>query len=133
VAAVVVAAALAGVIIGVGQSMTSTVQAQGKIISDKMESQIMIVNDPRQVPYHGSNLTLYVKNTGEGVINDLNIDVFLDGVLCVETNVTVSGRSEWEPSTLAIITLNTGLSSGDHQVKVVLSNGVYDSMMFRID
>jgi archaeal flagellar protein FlaG len=133
VAAIVVAASLSGVFIGLASNMATAVEKRADNFSDKLDTDIKIVNDPAFVPYHDSNLTLYVKNTGSIAILPTDILVMIDGTDQNSSSWTIMGDSDqWVPSIVLEIHLNIILANGDHTAKVVISNGISDSVGFRI-
>jgi archaeal flagellar protein FlaG len=133
VAAIVVAASLAGVFIGLSSNMAEAVEKRANNFSDKLDTSIKIINDPAIVPYQDSNLTIYIKNTGSNQILPTDILVMIDGKDVNSSSWTIIGGSEeWAPSIVLEVHLNIILANGDHTAKVVVSNGISDSMGFRI-
>jgi archaellum component FlaG (FlaF/FlaG flagellin family) len=133
VAAIVVAGALSGVFIGLSNNMAQAVENRAATFSDKLDSEIKIINDPAFMPYQDSNLTLYVKNTGSIALLPTELLVMIDGKDQNSSSWTIIGGSaQWVPGVVLEIHLNIILANGDHTAKVVLSNGISDSMGFRI-
>jgi archaeal flagellar protein FlaG len=133
VAAIVVAASLAGVFIGLSSNMAQAVEKRANNFSDKLDTSIKIINDPLVVPYEDSNLTVYIKNTGSNQILPTDILVMIDGKDQNSSSWTILGGSEvWGPSVVLEVHLNIILANGDHTAKVVVSNGISDSLGFRI-
>ncbi len=133
VAAIVVAASLAGVFIGLSSNMAQAVEKRANNFSDKLDTSIKIINDPAVVPYQDSNLTVYIKNTGSNQILPTDILVMIDGKDQNSSSWTIVGGSNiWGPSVVLEVHLNIILANGDHTAKVVVSNGISDSMGFRI-
>ena len=133
VAAIVVAGSLSGVFIGLSGNMASAVEKRANNFSEKLDTSIKVINDPAFMPYNDSNLTLYVKNTGSISLLPTDLTVLIDGNNENSSSWTiVGGSNEWAPSIVLAIHLNIILANGDHTAKVVLSNGISDSMGFRI-
>jgi archaellum component FlaG (FlaF/FlaG flagellin family) len=133
VAAIVVAASLSGVFIGLSANMGQAVQNRAINFSDKLDTSVKIINDPAFVPYQDSNLTIYVKNIGSNQILPTDILVLIDGKVQNSSSWTIIGGSKiWAPSIVLEIHLNIILANGDHTAKVVITNGISDSMGFRI-
>ncbi len=133
VAAIVVAASLAGVFIGLSANMAQAVEKRAINFSDKLDTSIKIINDPAFMPYQDSNLTLYVKNTGANQMLPTGLLVMIDGKDQNSSSWTIIGGSNiWGPSIVLEIHLNIILANGDHTAKVVISNGISDSIGFRI-
>jgi flagellar protein FlaG len=132
IAAVLVAGSLAGVFIGLANDMSQTMQERGDAISEQLQTDITIINDPVAVPYSDSTLTLYVKNTGTSTLSRNSLTILVDGLY---QNYTVSGAAgdpSWVPQKVLEIEMEVVLLPGDHGVKVVTANGVADEMRFRI-
>ena len=130
--AVLVAGSLAGVFIGLANDMSRTMQDRGDAISDQLQTDITIINDPVVVPYSDSTLTLYVKNTGTSTLSRSSLTILVDGLY---QNYTVPGAPadpSWTPQKVLEIEMEVVLLPGDHKVKVVTANGVADEMQFRL-
>jgi archaellum component FlaG (FlaF/FlaG flagellin family) len=133
VAAIVVAGALSGVFIGLSSNMANAVEKRAINFSDKLDSSIKVINDPAFMPYENSTLTLYVKNTGSVSLLPTDLLVLIDGKDQNSSHWTIIGGSaQWVPGIVLEIHLNIILANGDHTAKVVISNGISDSMGFRI-
>ena len=133
VAAIIVAASLAGVFIGLSSNMAQAVEKRAINFSDKLDTSVTIINDPAFVPYQDSNLTIYIKNTGSNQILPTDILVLIDGKDQNSSSWTIIGDSRiWGPSVVLEVHLNIILANGDHTAKVVVSNGISDSIGFRI-
>jgi flagellar protein FlaG len=133
VAAIVVAGSLAGVFIGLSSNMAQAIEKRGTNFSDKLDTSLAIINDPAFMPYQDSNLTIYVKNTGSNQMLPTDLLVMIDGKVMNSSSWTIVGGSkEWGPSIVLELHLNIILANGDHTAKVVISNGISDSMGFRI-
>ena len=133
IAAVVVAVALCGVIIGVGTEMSGDITAHGSSMSGSLLTDIKIINDPTIMPYENDTLTIYIMNTGENALSFNELTILIDGQYCNYT--MTNGQSlngTWSASSVAQVRVNVALTSGDHNVRVVLPDGVYDSLTFRI-
>jgi archaellum component FlaG (FlaF/FlaG flagellin family) len=133
VAAIVVAGALSGVFIGLSSNMANAVEKRAINFSDKLDSSIKVINDPAFMPYENSTLTLYVKNTGSVSLLPTDLLVLIDGKDQNSSHWTIIGGSaQWVPGIVLEIHLNIILANGDHTAKVVITNGISDSMGFRI-
>jgi archaellum component FlaG (FlaF/FlaG flagellin family) len=133
VAAVVVAGSLSGVFIGLSSNMANAVENRANNFSDKLDTSIKIINDPAFMPYNNTNLTLYIKNTGSIPLLPTDLLVLIDGQDQNSSSWTImGGSSQWVPGLVLEIHLNIILANGDHTAKVVISNGISDSMGFRI-
>jgi archaellum component FlaG (FlaF/FlaG flagellin family) len=133
VAAIVVAASLSGVFIGLSSNMATAVEKRATNFSDKLDTGIKVINDPAFMPYSDSNLTLYIKNTGSIILLPTDMIVMIDGLLQNTSSWTIMGGAvQWVPGIVLEVHLNIILANGDHTAKAVISNGISDSMGFRI-
>ena len=133
VAAIVVAGALSGVFIGLSSNMANAVENRANNFSDKLDTSIKVINDPAFMPYNNSTLTLYIKNTGSIPLLPTDMLVLIDGKDQNSSSWTIIGGSaQWVPGLVLEVRLNIILANGDHTAKVVISNGISDSMGFRI-
>jgi flagellar protein FlaG len=134
IAAVLVAGSMAGVFLSVGYEMAKKIEVESNTMTEAMQSDIAIINDPAMMPYSGTSLTLYVENTGSSTLTTAGLFVMMDGNYINDTVLQVLGRSgaEWIPATVLQITINISLVPGDHNVKVITADGEADSLTFRI-
>lgn len=133
VAAIVVAGSLSGVFIGLSSNMANAVEKRANNFSDKLDTSIKVINDPAFMPYSNSSLTLYIKNTGAIPLLPTDLLVLIDGKDQNSSSWTIMGGSgQWVPGLVLEIHLSIILANGDHTAKVVISNGISDSMGFRI-
>ncbi len=134
-----VAAAVGGVIIQYSQEISNSIKERGSSVSKQIEADVTIVNDPNYMyeNINGENyLVLYVKNTGSNTLeNSLKItDVFIDGNYVKDENIQSFQTLEynsWAPSTVAKVTADYSLDSGDHQAKIEIFNSE-DTLKFKI-
>ena len=134
IAAVVVAASMAGVFISVGYEMAQKIDVESEAMTEAMQSEIAIINDPAMVPYSGTSLTIYVENTGSSTLDTQGLFVMMDGGYSNDTALQILGSegAQWVPSAVLQITINISLAPGDHVVKVITGDGEADSLKFRI-
>lgn len=132
IAAVLVAGTLAGVFIGIANSMGQTIQERGDAIGDQLQSDITIINDPVVVPYDNSILTLYVKNTGTSTLSRNGLTILVDGLFMNYTATGAAPDPSWLAQKVVTLQIPVVLLPGDHVVKVVTANGIADQMQFRL-
>jgi flagellar protein FlaG len=134
IAAVLVAGSMAGVFLSVGYEMAKKIELESESMTEAMQSDIAIINDPAMMPYDGTSLTLYVENTGSSTLMTSGLFVMMDGSYVNDTVLQLVGRSgaEWIPSTVLQITIDISLVPGDHNVKVITGDGEADSLTFRV-
>lgn len=133
IAAVMVAASLSGVFIGIGYEMAQSIMDRGEEIGDTIETRIIIINDPAMVPYNDGVLTIYVKNLSPDAISK-HLDIFIDGAFVdnVTLDLPMNESEAWGPNVVQTVWIDIDLGPGDHTIKVVLTNSVYDALDFRI-
>ncbi len=121
IASILVAASIAGVIIAVSNNMANDLVAKENGISDTMQTNIEIINDPRIVPYNDNNLTIYIQNTGDITLNYNDITILIDGhimdatISVITDNMTQGSANQngnWAPSTIISVEVNCGLDPG---------------------
>ncbi len=121
---------------------SSAINTATNQVNDQIKSQIEIINTST----NGTAVEVWVKNVGSSVINTIqNCDVFLTSGNNVERltysdgsaaapywNYSLMGNSpDWGPSVTSEIVLHLEtLSSGPHQVKIVIPNGISDQSTF---
>ncbi len=117
------------------QSITASYSINSRTLADQLKTDITIINDPAAIPYVGTNYSFFVKNTGKTTIDNSSVNMFVDGNYTNVTNkmTIMEGGSTWYPTYVLRLnyTTATELSSGDHTVRVVAGNGVFDTMPFR--
>ena len=132
---VLVAVALAGVMYLVVMNFSEGLEDKSNRLVSDMETDFVIANGERGVPYEDSTLSIYVMNTGRQTLDPEQFLVFVDGSY---RNITAysyfDGETQWLPLTTVNLSVQaTGLSEDeDHSVKLIHSNGNEDSMIFRL-
>lgn len=134
--AVIIAVAVIGVVTTNVSTITSSYGLSSKTLADQLKTDIIIINDPNSIPYVSNNYSFYVKNTGKTTLDPTTVNMFVDGNYTNVTNkwTVMQGGSTWDPTEVLRLNYTTGtqFSSGDHNVRVVTENGVFDIMTFRI-
>lgn len=133
VASIIVAVSIAATIIGVTGLMTEEMRTKANNAASEMGSSIVFVNDPRHVPYEGGVITFYIKNTGETAQSYQKLIIFIDGEYR-DFNASIVGSSggNWVTGGVLEVTAMIALDNGDHTAKAILSNGVSDTLDFRL-
>lgn len=133
IAAVLVAASISSVFIGIGYDMSQRIDERGEAVKDQIETRISIINDPAAMPYDDGVLTIYVKNLSPDHI-EKRIDIFVDGSLAGNYSLSIGldDSRKWGPGVVQTVQLPIALAPGDHSLKVVLTNGVSATLDFRI-
>lgn len=135
IAAMVVAASVAGALTSTVNDISRAIDEQGPSVSDDIRSDITIINDAGSSVKNDSDaVVLYVKNTGD---TDLptqpdRIDVLINGQFSLADNVTVitSDDGVWRRNDVAEIAItNPPTSTGDNRVKLVIG-GAEDTFVW---
>lgn len=131
IAATVVATAAAGIMAGIVTDLTAKAEVRGKAFGDSITSEIKIINDPNNVVISPSTL-FYVKNIGNTELDHTSITVILDGAIITTTANLLGGETTFRPGAIVELTYAASPAGGDHDVKVVMENGVSDTLRFRV-
>jgi flagellar protein FlaG len=134
--AIMIAVGVIGVVTTNVQSITASYGMGSKTLADQLKTDITIINDPAAIPYSSNNYSFYVKNTGKSTLDNTTVNMFLDGRYTMNLTTTImDGGSYWYPTYVLRLNYSTNknpsISSGDHTVRVVAGNGVFDTMAFR--
>ena len=135
IAAAIIAGSVAAALFINTQSVVDSVSIASKTLSGQLKTDVTIINDPEKIPRSGDVYTFYVKNTGKRILPTEYVNVIIDGIIIPEADMTktiVGGGSTWgSGDVLQIDVTYTGLSSGDHTIRVITENGIDDSMDFK--
>ncbi len=136
IAAIMIAVGVIGVVTTNVQSITTSYSMGSKSLADQLKTDITIINDPAAIPYSYNNYSFFVKNTGKSILDPSTVNMFVDGNYTRNLTYSVmEGGTSWSPSYVLMLNYSTlknpALSSGDHSVRVVAGNGVFDTMAFR--
>jgi len=136
IAAIVIAVGVIGVVTTNVQSITASYSMGSKSLADQLKTDITIINDPAAIPYSANNYSFFVKNTGASILDPSTVNMFVDGNYTRNLTYSVmEGGTSWSPTCVLMLNYsilkNPVLSSGDHTVRVVAGNGVFDTMAFR--
>lgn len=123
--------AAAGLSKAVG-SMAVELDQRGQSLADAIGTDISIVNDPENVPYDGSTLTIYVKNTGSRTLVAEELLLLVDGQYVEFEERHLDGDS-WAQGTVLEANVTTSLDSGDHRVRAVYTPNIADEIEFRVN
>lgn len=136
IAAIMIAVGVIGVVTTNVQSITASYGMGSKSLADQLKTDITIINDPAAIPFSNNNYSFFVKNTGKSILDPSTVNMFVDGNYTFNLTYTVmEGGNSWSPSYVLMLNYSTSknpaLSSGDHTLRVVAGNGVFDTMAFR--
>ncbi|MCX6670891.1 MAG: flagellar protein G [Euryarchaeota archaeon] len=120
VAAVIVAGMVSGVFIAVTMNVTTSLSNRGDRVTEQLNTDFDIINDPNIIPMTGSYYSFYLKNIGGMRLTTTNqtFQVFIDGELIgipqyyfENTSIPIEG--------ITTLYVNTTLVSGDHTLRIV--------------
>ncbi len=132
--AVVIAVGVIGVVTSNVQTISASYGMSSKTLADQIRTDITIINDPERILYVSGNYSFFVKNTGKSTLDPTGVNMFIDGNYINTTDkwTVMEGGSFWyQNNVLRLNYTASALSSGDHTVRVVAGNGVFDTMPFR--
>lgn len=136
IAAIMIAVGVIGVVTTNVQTITASYGLGSKSLADQLKTDITIINDPAAIPFSNNNYSFFVKNTGKSILYPSEVNMFVDGNYTSNLTYNVmEGGTTWSPTYVLMLNYsiqkNPVLSSGDHTVRVVAGNGVFDTMAFR--
>ncbi len=132
VAAIIAATAVGAAMIGIAFTLAEDLSDNSDSLSERMGSDIKIVNDPAIVPYVGGNLSLYVLNTGDRPLDNDGWIVIIDGRLVPNDNIVPQQSGPHFHGDVVELRVEYSLTSGDHTVMVRHGDRADDSMRFRL-
>ncbi|MDO8728155.1 MAG: flagellar protein G [Candidatus Methanoperedens sp.] len=136
--AIIIAVGVIGVVTTNVQSISASYGMNSKTLADQLKTDITIINDPAKIPNSSWNYSFYVKNTGNTKLNPDEVNMFVDGNYTRNLTYSVIDVTQWSPPSVLVLNYtysagkNPTLPPGDHNVRVVVGNGVFDTMAFRI-
>ncbi len=132
IASLVVAAGVAGTFTQSVSRISSGIDDQSLDVSEEVRTDVEIISDPGSSVYDGTNVTLYVKNTGTSQLlaDPASVDVILDGRYRTNVSLTVVDGSAWDSTNVVRLEIEASLPSDDHRVKLVV-NGDEEVFTFR--
>jgi len=125
IASMMIAASVAGVFTNSVGQLSSAVSEQGVDVSSDVRTNVEIISDSGSPVYDGSTITLHIKNTGSEQLGATagQMEVIVNGTFFTDYTVTLepNGGRSWNPGDVVRLEINTGLSTGDHRVKVIVN------------
>jgi flagellar protein FlaG len=120
VAAVIVAGMVSGVFIAVTMNVTTSLSNRGDRVTEQLNTDFDIINDPNIIPMTGSNYVFYLKNIGGARLTTSNqtFQVFIDGELIGITQYYFENTSIPVEGVTSLY-VNTTIASGDHTLRIV--------------
>ena len=134
VAAVIVAGTVSGVFITVTLNVTSSLSEKGKRVSEQLDTEFKIINDPKNIPLSSGYYLFYLKNVGNREITTTNetYQIFIDGEIISSKNYNFSNNSIAPTEYTIIYISQTLLNSGYHNIRLLGPYSVEDEFIFEI-
>ena len=132
VAAIIAATAVGAAMIGIAFTLAEDISDKSDSLSERMGADIKIINDPAIVPYDGSNLSLYVLNTGDIPLDNESWIVIIDGRLVPDDKVVPQQSAPHFHGDVVELMVEYSMTAGDHTVMVRHGDRADDSMRFRL-
>ena len=134
VASVIVAGAVSGVFVAVTLNVTSSLSEKGDRISEQLDTEFKIINDPNSIPLLSGFYVFYLKNIGNREITTTNetFQLFIDGEIISIKNYNFSNNSI-SPHEYTMINVSESLlNSGYHKMRLIGPYSVEDEFIFEI-
>lgn len=134
VASVIVAGAVSGVFVAVTLNVTSSLSEKGDRISEQLDTEFKIINDPNNIPLLSGFYVFYLKNIGNREITTTNetFQLFIDGEIISIKNYNFSNNSI-SPCEYTMINVSESLlNSGYHKMRLIGPYSVEDEFIFEI-
>jgi flagellar protein FlaG len=133
IASVIIALSVVGALFMNVESITSAATISSKTLTEQLKTDITVINDPYIIPHPDENYTFYVKNTGSQELGTQYITLIIDGKMISDSdlNKTIEGSQTWRTGDVLTIKVNVILNNGDHNLRVITTNGIEDTFPFR--
>jgi len=134
ISSVIIAMGVVGALFINVQSITTAATLGSKTLTEQLKTDITVINDPEIIPNSGGIYTFYVKNTGKEGLGIEYITVIIDGTIIPENNLNktiIGSGSMWLTGDVLQINATVSLNSGSHNLRVITTNGIEDSLLFR--
>jgi len=134
VGAVIVAGTVSGVFIGVTLNITSSLSEKGERISEQLDTEFIIINDPKIIPLSAGYYLFYLKNVGNNKLTTTNetFQIFIDGGI-IPINSYYFSNNSIVPTHYTIISISQNLlNSGYHRLRLVGPHSIDEEFIFEI-
>jgi archaellum component FlaG (FlaF/FlaG flagellin family) len=134
VAAVIVAGTVSGVFIAVTLDISNSLSEKGKRISEQLDTEFKIINDPKNIPLSSGYYLFYLKNVGNRKITTTNetFQIFIDGEIISSSNYNFSNDSVSPTDYTTINVSQTLFNPGYHVIRLIGPYSVEDEFVFEI-
>jgi archaellum component FlaG (FlaF/FlaG flagellin family) len=124
IAAVMVAAMLAGAVVGITFSISQGLSDKGTQLEGQLNTKIKIINDPKRVPYDVTNktATFYVHNAGYSILNHNRSSIL----------VLINGTTSGPPDEVSIYGGGTSWRSGEVAIINVTAPGLVTDVDYSV-
>jgi len=131
VAAVIVAGMVSGVFIAVTMNVTTSLSNRGDRISEQLDTNFVIINDPNIIPVMAGYYLFYLKNIGDAKLTTTNqtFQIFIDGDIAAAPQYYFESTSI-PAEGVTTLYINATLSVGDHLLRVVGPQGIDTEFAF---
>jgi len=134
ISSVIIALSVVGAIFMNVQSLSSAVIIGSKTLSEQLKTDITVINDPEIIPYSSGKYTFYIKNTGVQELGTKYITLIIDVTIVPDNDLNktiIEGSQVWLTGDVLRINATVSLTAGDHNLRIITSNGIEDSFPFR--
>jgi flagellar protein FlaG len=134
IASVIIASAVSGVLVAVTNNVNTSLSETGDRVQTQLDTDFKIVNDPNNIPNITGYYRFYIKNIGGRKLETTNttFNLFVDGEIISTAKYNFSEESIQVGDITTIYVVNSEISSGDHDLRVVGPQAVYDEFEFKI-
>ena len=133
-ASVIVAGAVSGIFISVSNNLDKSLSQRMDKMREQVNTEFMIINDHEEIPKENGYYFFYLKNIGDNnlVTTNETFQLLIDGNIVSKTSYNFS-LDCIKPGKIATIYVDTSaISSGDHNLMLIGSNGVKKDFIFKI-
>jgi len=133
IAAMIAAGIVSGVFVAVSVDVSNSLSDRGDRVSQQLNTDFEIINDPNNIPTSGSDYIFYMKNLGgeKLITSNETFQVFIDGDIIAFADYNFSDSSI-QPSEYTSLYVEDSLAAGDHTLRVVGPMAVEDEFTFEI-
>ncbi|MCZ7401587.1 MAG: flagellar protein G [Candidatus Methanoperedens sp.] len=134
IASLIIALSVVGALFMNVQSLSSAVIIGSKTLTEQLRTDITVINDPEIIPNSSVIYTFYVKNTGVQELDTKYINVIIDGTIIHDNDLNktiIDGSQTWLTGDVLMINATVSLQAGNHNLRVITSNGIEDTFPFR--
>jgi flagellar protein FlaG len=134
IAAVSIAGVVSGVFVAIISDITGSFSDRGERLIGEIETDFKIINDPENIPDTGGFYIFYIKNIGENklITNNETFQIFIDGDIISKSNYNLTPEYIYFSEVANLYVVNTTISTGNHQIRVVGPYAFAESFQFTI-